>query len=144
MLKRVFYVVSDIIAGRDHLGLDERCWRFLRYVLLGILGCLLMWVTFSAAKHHQDVSTILSEFLSTWPAARVTETFKLMSLWGVLVEYAMPDPRPENKPSHERDALYTPNSSKSVSRRPTPGSPALARAIVDPKREPLLANPQNV
>lgn len=134
LLKAAFYLVEDVLSGRDRLGLDDRLWRILRYLLLSLLGCLLLWCSVSAAKHHQDVMTILTEFVSTWPAARATETFKLMSLWGVLVEYAMPEPRPEGKDSPNKGAPHTPSSIPSERRVRT------LTIETDPKREPLLAN----
>ena len=101
----------------------------LRYLLLALLGALLLWVALSVAKHHQDVHVLFSEFLSTWPAARVTETFKLMSLWGVMVEYGIPQPRQE--PADRRSSFGSPTSA-------SPATPHTAKHV-DDKRVPLLA-----
>ena len=123
LLKRAFYFVEDVISGRDRLGLPDCLWRLLRYLLIALGAALLTWVCISVARHHRDLASIFSEFLSTWPTARVTETFKLMSLWGVLFEYGMPEPRTERQSS-------TSTSSQPISK---------VEAESDPKRVPLLS-----
>ena len=55
------------------------------------------------------MSSVLPEFLTTWPTARVTECFKLMSLWGFLMEYAMPEPKvAESTNTPQRGSYVTP------------------------------------
>ena len=115
VLRQAFYVAEDVLSGRDRLGLSEHAWRVLRSVLLGLFAVLVVWVFVSAARHHQDLTVCFEEFLSTWPAARVTETFKLMSGWALLVEYGMA--RPSQSPANK----------------------SWQHASRDPKREPLLS-----
>ena len=69
---------------------DARHSETVRQVLRGISFCVvavLVLATVNLAwKHGDDMQTVLPEFLTTWPTARVTECFKLMSLWGFLME----------------------------------------------------------
>ena len=69
---------------------------------------------------------MLPEFLTTWPTARVTECFKLMSLWGFLMEYAMPEPKGIDSAAGPQGSSYL-----TPSREP-PAS--------DSKRVPLLSD----
>ena len=141
LLKRCFYLAEDVISGRDRLGLPEGGWNALRYLLLGLSGLLVLWAALSAAKHHQDVQLILAEFLSTWPAARVTETFKLCSFWALLHEYGLPEPKEPKSPA-ERPEPRTPDDDKPLEQ---PAAPSVGVAThrlgdeVDEKRTPLLA-----
>ena len=88
--------------------------------LLGACATL-FWVTHEAWNHSDDALPVLREFARTWPAARSTEAFKLMALWGLLREYAPPEPL---------DGIYPP--------RPDPPRPA------DPKRVALLSDAAEV
>ena len=78
---------------------DERHSGKLRHAILVtaavFAGATLLWVLISSWSHAQEVQACFYEFLSTWPAARVTEAFKLMSLWGLLIEYGAPEPPTE-------------------------------------------------
>jgi len=90
LLKMLFFYVHD------HRHSEAR-----RSVLRGISLCCVAVLSLScvrmAANHEQEMSSVLPEFLTTWPTARVTECFKLMSLWGFLMEYAPPDPAPADE-----------------------------------------------
>ena len=84
--------------------------RAVKWVYVGLCAGLLAWVFASALKHAHELSDVLNEFLSTWPAARVTEVLKLMSLWGWLVEHGEPEPKPvpPRKPSLPPTRSQTP------------------------------------
>lgn len=50
----------------------------------------------AGGRYASDAFPVLSEFFQTWPAARITEVFKLMSFWGLLLEYGPPEPEPDS------------------------------------------------
>ena len=103
VLKALFYMVEDLWSGRSQCGvMGGAVWRLMRVVLVGLFSTLLIWMSISAAKHVGQLGDVLHEFLTTWPAARVTETFKLMSMWALLVEYGQPEPPHAASARHAR------------------------------------------
>lgn len=101
LLKRIFYFFEDLWSGRTH-QLSDAAWRWLRHIMLGLALICLGWIAASAARHPAELNNVLNEFFSTYPAARLTETFKLMSLWGILVEYGLNLPP---RPGEQQDDL---------------------------------------
>lgn len=99
--------------------------RWVRIVNVGLVGATTLWTLASAFRHWEELGAVLTEFLSTWPAARVTEAFRLMALWGLLVEYGMPD-------KSVFDACAAPDGAQE--RAPPPSA-----AKQDSKRVPLLS-----
>lgn len=132
-----FYLLEDIWSGRRSRDcIPEAAWRHLRHALLGAALILLGWMSLSAARHSEELSLVMHEFLTTWPTARLTETFKLMSLHGLLLEYGLPDPQ-SSPPAHcaggaEADGARGRRAATSL-------APGAATEGVDSRRVPLLA-----
>tara|TARA_B110001452_G_C15201449_1_gene416950 strand:+ start:164 stop:973 length:810 start_codon:yes stop_codon:yes gene_type:complete len=108
-----------------HPSLTRRVTKVLKVVSALASAVAVGWVLSSAWRHGDSLSSRLSEFLSTWPTARFTEALKLMSLWGILIEYG--PPAPAAPPAAAPEA---PRRIASQSRL----------AIQDSKRVPLLAD----
>ena len=136
-LKAVFFVLHDPECAARLARVPDRARLALKGVLVGalVLGLILMLV--HAWRYAMDAVPVLSEFFQTWPAARITEVFKLMSFWGLLLEYGPPEPEPD---SDDDDAPGA----------PTPHTPGIYREAYmpvkpeerkgDPKRVALLSD----
>jgi len=123
-LKAYFFYVHDA----RH---NPTCRTVLRGISACVFGILFFMALRMAWNHEQEMSSVLPEFLTTWPTARVTECFKLMSLWGFLMEYAMVDTTPPD------DGRYRgPSGSGYPDGSPPPDDDPLD---ADTKRVPLLA-----
>ena len=94
-----------------------------------------------AWRYADDALPVLSEFFKTWPAARITEVFKLMSFWGLLLEYGPPEPDPDSdeESSLINTPIATPKAS-SATLAAAGNSWTAASRKDDPKRVPLLAD----
>jgi hypothetical protein len=160
LLKSIFYFVEDLWSGRSPIKLlnelSERAWCWVRAVLLSLALLVVLWLSLSAARHRQQLDGCLNEFLTTWPSARFIETFKLMSFWGTLVEYGLPEPPPAAGAPVAAVGRRSPRKSEpdqacatsaytlgQPPRHPPPTLPITAGAAtpggVDSKRVPLLS-----
>ena len=161
LLRRIFYFVEDLWSGRSHAWMPEAAWMCLRRTLLALALLLIGFIAASAARHTDELNNVLHEFFSTYPAARLTETFKLMSLWGLLVEFGLNLPPQPSEGAGDGGDWPTAGGATGRQRRhplglassttpsqPTANSPPrrsssagvldLARQV-DDKRVPLLA-----
>ena len=96
LLKRLFLCIEDRLANYDESEAQhtQALWRRLAVLVCTPIGLCVMWVLLSAGgSHAQQLSVVLHEFASTWPTTRLTEMFKLMSMWGLLTEYGLRAPR---------------------------------------------------
>jgi hypothetical protein len=147
LLKSIFYFVEDLWSGRSPIKLlnelSERAWCWVRAVLLSLALLVVLWLSLSAARHRQQLDGCLNEFLTTWPSARFIETFKLMSLWGILIEYGMPEPPPvagsEDGGAHTTPGRGSPRKSAHGGHEQAASARGAARAAADSKRVPLLS-----
>ena len=120
--------------------------RTARLVLACLAGLAALWVLASAWRHWDEAGDVLSEFVTTWPAARVTEAVRLMALWGLLVEYGMPEPPSAEYAAVARPDLAADPSAEAPLARQA-GSEGSARTTgdelssADDKRVPLLSAP---
>jgi hypothetical protein len=162
LLKRIFYFFEDLWSGRSHQWMSEAAWMCIKRTLLALALLCLGWIAASAARHPQELGNVLHEFFSTYPAARLTETFKLMSLWGLLVEFGLNLPPQPSEGAGDKEAggaggsvggrrlprlisgggagaWPQPASGSPPRRSSSAGNLDLARMGMDDKRVPLLA-----
>ena len=140
-LKAVFFLWHDPANQARLARVPPRARLALRCLGLGGLVLVLLLTLVHAWRYANDALPVLSEFFKTWPAARITEVFKLMSFWGLLLEYGPPEPDPDS--DEESSLINTPIAT------PVASSATLATAgnawtaasrKDDPKRVPLLAD----
>lgn len=143
-LKAVFFVFHDPACAARLVRVPPRARLALKLVGLGGLLLVVLLTLMHAWRYANDTVPVLSEFFKTWPAARITEVFKLMSFWGLLLEYGPPEPDPDSDEEQSSSSLInTP--------RATPvATPAMLATVGsswtsasgkdDAKRVPLLAD----
>lgn len=101
-------LLRTVFFWSHHPSLTRPFTKVLKTVTALASAAAVGWVLSSAWGHGDSLSSRLSEFLSTWPTARFTEALKLMSLWGVLIEYgplaqaAPPAVAPRRTTSHSK------------------------------------------
>ena len=140
-LKAVFFLWHDPANQARLARVPPRARLALRCLGLGGLVLVLLLTLVHAWRYANDALPVLSEFFKTWPAARITEVFKLMSFWGLLLEYGPPEPDPDS--DEESSLINTPIATPVVSSATlaTDGNSWTAASRKDdPKRVPLLAD----
>ena len=148
LLKRIFYFFESLWSGRAR-RLPDVAWLWLRRGLFLLLLGAGASTFISAARHPQQLSNVLNEFFTTYPAARITETFKLLSLWAILVEFGLPTPPPAGVNGGASPAASAKGSRKGsrrgsrvdLSSGDSGDGPAVTAAseVSDDKRVPLLS-----
>ena len=68
LLRRIFYFVEDLWSGRSHTWMPEAAWMCIRRTLAALALLLLGFIGASAARHTDELTNVLHEFFSTYPA----------------------------------------------------------------------------
>ena len=139
LLKLLFLWLEERLSKEDESEAEHNraLWQRLALLVLAPFALGVAWLLLSAGgQHSEELERVAHEFLSTWPTTRLTEAFKLMSVWGLLTDLGLPRPP---VPSAENASLQSRKRSIMI------GKAYFREASLDSKSDsksvPLLAKP---